>query len=129
MASSFKDALEPILKRDPIHFTQTATFPRRPLLDRVIVREIPLAEYYQQPEGITVDLENSHIRERSDRGEVVAVSRAVAIEGEVKVGDVVTYDEFVMCSPIFLNPADKNKPDLPKYWLIRLADLTSVLNA
>src|SRR5271170_1783923 len=104
-------------------------FPRRPLLDRIIVREIPLEEYYEQPKGVDIDLKNSHIRERSDRGEVVAISRKVGEEGEVRVGDVVTYDETVMCVPIYLNPADKNRPELPKYWLVRVPDITSVINA
>jgi co-chaperonin GroES (HSP10) len=99
------------------------TFPRRPLLDRIIVREIPIEDYYEQPEGIVVDLQNTHIRERSDRGVVVAVSDQV--DG-VKVGDTVFFDEFCMSDPVFLNPAHKNRPDLPKYWQIRVADLKGV---
>ena len=102
------------------------TFPRKPLLDRVIIREIPIAEYYEQPEGFQVDLDNAHIKERSDRGEVVAVSRAVDEGGEVKVGDTVFFDEFCLSDPVFLNPAHKNRSDLPLYWQIRLADLKGV---
>ena len=99
------------------------TFPRKPLGDRVIVREIPIEEYYEQPEGILVDLSNTHIRERSDRGIVVAVSEKVH---EVALGDTVFFDEFCMSDPVFLNPAHKNRPDLPKYWQMRVDDLKGV---
>lgn len=107
-------------------------FPRKPLLDRIIVREIPIAEYYEQPKGVTVDLDNSHIKERSDRGEVVAVGDCVPMGGvmlsmPVKVGDIVTFDDTCMVSPIFLNPAHKNRHDLPKYWLMRVADLNGIV--
>src|SRR5579859_137067 len=69
-------------------------FPRKPLLDRIIVREIPIEEYYEQPEGIAVDLQNAHISARSDRGVVVAVGDCVPAGGvilpmPVKVDDVV----------------------------------------
>jgi co-chaperonin GroES (HSP10) len=102
-------------------------FPRKPLLDRVIVREIPIAEYYEQPEGLTIDLDNAHIKERSDRGVVVAVSKQVEAEGEIAVGDTVFYDaDFVISDPVYLNPAHKNRPDLPKYWQVRVADLKGV---
>jgi co-chaperonin GroES (HSP10) len=109
-----------------------ATFPRKPLLDRIIVREIPIAEYYEQPEGVTIDLNNSFIKERSDRGEVVAVGSCVPMGGvmldmPVKVGDIVTFDDTCMVSPIYLNPAHKNRPDLPKYWLMRVADLNGIV--
>jgi co-chaperonin GroES (HSP10) len=99
------------------------TFPRKPLLDRIIVREIPIAEYYEQPEGIEIDLDNAHIKERSDRGVVVAVSDKV---DDVHFGDTVFFDEFVLCDPVFLNPAHKNRSDLPKYWQMRVADLKGV---
>jgi co-chaperonin GroES (HSP10) len=99
------------------------TFPRKPLLDRIIVREIPIAEYYEQPEGVTIDLDNAHIKERSDRGIVVAVSDKV---DDVKVGDTVFFDEFALCDPVFLNPGHKNRSDLPLYWQMRVADLKGV---
>ena len=99
------------------------TFPRRPLLDRIIVREIPIAEYYEQPEGVTIDLDNAHIETRSDRGVVVAVSHDVE---SVAVGDTVFFDEFALSDPVYLNPAHKNRSDLPKYWLLRVPDLKGV---
>ena len=102
------------------------TFSRRPLLDRVIVREIPIAEYYEQPEVVTVDLDNAHIKERTDRGIVVAVSKQVEQDGEIAVNDTVFFDEFALCDPVFLNPAHKNRTDLPRYWQMRVADLKGV---
>lgn len=99
------------------------TFPIRPLFDRVIVREIPIQDYYEQSENVVVDLDNSFIRERSDRGVVVAIGNKVE---EVQVGDIVQYDEYCLSDPIFLNPAHKNRTDLPKYWQIRVPDLKGV---
>lgn len=106
-------------------------FPRKPLLDRIIVREIPIAEYYEQPEGIEIDLDNAHIKERSDRGVVVAVGDcvpvgAVTLPMPVVINDVVFFDEFAMCDPVYLNPAHRNRSDLPKYWQIRVSDLKGI---
>jgi co-chaperonin GroES (HSP10) len=106
-------------------------FPRKPILDRIIVRETPIAEYYEQPEGVEIDLDNAHIKERSDRGVVVAVGDcvpmgAVTLPMPVAVGDIVFFDEFAMCDPVYLNPADKNRYDLPKYWQMRVADLKGI---
>jgi co-chaperonin GroES (HSP10) len=98
-------------------------FSRKPLLDRIIVREIPLADYYEQPEGVEIDLEHTAIKERSDRGVVVAVSDKV---DDVAVGDTVFFDEYAMSDPVFLNPAHKNRHDLAKYWQIRVGDLKGV---
>ncbi len=98
------------------------TFPIRPLFDRVIVREIPIEDYYEQGE-IKIDLDNAHIKERSDRGVVVAAGRTVE---EVQVGDIVQFDEYCLSDPIYLNPAHKNRHDLPKYWQIRVHDLKGV---
>jgi co-chaperonin GroES (HSP10) len=106
-----------------------STFPRRPVLDRIIVREIPIEEYYEQPKGVDIALDNSNIKERSDRGEVVSISRRVAAEGEIVVGDIVFFDEFALCDPVFLNPAHKHRSDLPKYWQMRSSDLKGVLCA
>ena len=109
----------------------TETFPRKPLLDRIIVREIPIAEFYEQPQGIEIDLDNSHIKERSDRGVVVAVGDcvpmgAVTLPMPVVVDDVVFFDEFALSDPVFLNPAHKNRNDLPKYFQMRVSDLKGI---
>ncbi len=98
-------------------------FPRKPLFDRVIVREIPIAEYYEQPEGFSVDLDNAHIKERTDRGVVVAIG---TIPMPVNVGDTVFFDEFSLCDPVYLNPSHRNRSDLPKYWQMRVQDLKGV---
>jgi co-chaperonin GroES (HSP10) len=95
-------------------------------MDRVIVREIPIQEYYEQPQGVDIDLDNVHIKERSDRGVVVAVSRQVEQGGDIAVGDTVYFDEFALSDPVFLNPAHKLRHDLPKYWQIRVGDLKGV---
>ena len=106
-------------------------FPRKPLLDRIIVREIPIAEYYEQPEGFEIDLENAHIRERTDRGVVVAVGDCVIMGAAVlpmpvAAGDIVFFDEFSLADPVFLNPGHKNRTDLPKYWQMRVSDLKGI---
>ena len=106
-------------------------FPRKPLLDRIIVREIPISEYYEQPEGVDIDLDNAHIKERSDRGVVVAVGDcvpvgAVTLPMPVVVDDIVFFDEFALTDPIYLNPAHKHRHDLPKYFQMRIADLKGV---
>jgi co-chaperonin GroES (HSP10) len=98
-------------------------FPRKPLLDRIIVREIPIAEFYEQPEGVDIDLDNAHIKERSDRGVVVAVSDQIH---DVHVGDTVFFDEFALTDPVYLNPAHKLRNDLPRFYQMRLADLKGV---
>lgn len=105
-------------------------FPRQPLLDRIIVREIPIEEIYQQGD-VAIPLDNSHVKIRSDRGEVVAVGDCVPMGGVVlpmpiAVGEVVFFDEYTLSDPVYLNPADKNRSDLPKYWLMRVADLKGV---
>lgn len=106
-------------------------FPRKPLLDRIIVQEIPVKEFYRQSGDVLVDLDNSNVKILSDRGRVVAVGDFVSIGGAVRpmpvvVGDIVYYDEFAMCDPVYLNPADKNDPNLPKFWQMRVADLKGV---
>jgi co-chaperonin GroES (HSP10) len=106
------------------------TFPIRPLFDRVIVREIPIEDYYEQsdtvgPNGerVVMDLANANIKERSDRGVVVAAGKQVQ---EVVIGDTVQFDEYCLTDPIYLNPAHKNRHDLPRYWQIRVPDLKGV---
>jgi co-chaperonin GroES (HSP10) len=109
----------------------TDQFPRKPLLDRIIVREIPIAEFYEQPQEIKIDLDNAHIKERSDRGVVVAVGDcvqmgAVTLPMPVVIDDLVFFDEFALSDPVFLNPAHKNRNDLPKYFQMRVSDLKGI---
>lgn len=108
------------------------TFPRKPLLDRVILREIPVEEYFEKSNLVGDGLlENAHVRIQSDRGEVVAVGDFVVLGGAVAsmpvmVGDIAFFDEFCQYDPVYLNPADKFKSDLPKYWQMRVGDLKGV---
>ena len=106
--------------------TETA-FPRKPFLDRVIVRELPLEEIYQQSE-IAIPLDDARVKDQSDRGIVVAVGDCVPVGGAVldmpvRVGDLVFFEDTTLYDPIYLNPADKRRSDLPKYWQIRVGDL------
>jgi len=107
------------------------SFPIKPILDRVIVQEIPIADYYEQPEGFEIALDNSNIKEVSDRGVVVATGQFMVVGGlqvsiPVEIGDVVRYDEFSRTDPVYLNPAHKNRSDLPKYYQIRVGDLKGI---
>lgn len=106
-------------------------FPRKPILDRIIVREIPISEYYEQPEGVDIDLDNKHIKERSDRGVVVAVGDCVPLGNvtlpmPVVIDDIVFFDEFALSDPVYLNPAHRHRHDLPRYFHIRVADLKGI---
>ena len=105
-------------------------FPRKPLLDRVIVREIPIEDIYEQGD-IAIPLDDARVKDRSDRGVVVAVGDcvpmgAVTLPMPVVVGDIVFFDEFCLNDPVYLNPADKRRTDLPKYWQMRVGDLKGV---
>ncbi len=97
-------------------------FPRRPLLDRIIVREIPIEQIYQGSE-LEPGLDDARRNDRTDRGIVVAISNKV---DDVAVGDTVFFDEFSLSDPVFLNPADKHRAGLPRYWQIRVGDLKGV---
>jgi co-chaperonin GroES (HSP10) len=105
-------------------------FPRKPLLDRIIIREIPIEEIYQQGD-IAIPLDDVRVKDRSDRGVVVAVGDCVPMGGvmlpmPVVAGDIVFFDEFCLNDPVYLNPADKRRPDLPKYWQMRVWDLKGI---
>jgi co-chaperonin GroES (HSP10) len=119
-----------IIRRD-----MSETFPRKPLLDRIIVREIPLSEYWDKStfklpgKG---EFGESKFNVRSDRGIVVAVGDCVPMGGvilpmPVKVGDTVFFDDLAFdADPVYLNPADKHRSDLPKYGQMRVGDLKGV---
>lgn len=106
-------------------------FPIQPLLDRIIVREIPIEEYYEKASEHDLSIENSNIKLQSDRGMVVAVGDcvvmgAVVLPIPVQVGDTVFFNEFSMCDPVYLNPGHRLRSDLPKYWQMRVGDLKGV---
>lgn len=106
------------------------TFPRKPLLDRIIVLEVPIADIYKGSE-LELSLDDPRRTDKSDRGIVVAVGDCVPLGGvvlpmPVNVDDTVFFDEFALCDPVYLNPADKHRTDLPKYWQMRVGDLKGV---
>ena len=124
MASSIAEALE------ASGLKTLTVFPRKPFLDRVIVREIPLAEIYQAS-NLELPLDDSRRKDRSDRGIVVAVGDCVPMGGvllpmPVSVGQTVFFDEYALTDPVYILPSDKNKHDLPRYWQIRVGDLKGV---
>ncbi len=72
-------------------------FPRKPFLDRVIVKVTPIKEIYEQMDEIFVPLDDARMKVRSDRGIVMAVGDGVAMSGvfiemPVQVGDEVFFD-------------------------------------
>src|SRR3569833_2827670 len=100
-------------------------FPIKPLLDRVIVREIPLKDYFEFDGLVKAeDLDNDNFKVLSDRGVVEAAADSVT---SVKVGDTVMFDEFARGDQIFLNPAHRNKHDKPTYFQIRVPDLKGIV--
>lgn len=103
------------------------SFPRKPFLDRVIVRVTPLEELFEQG-AVTVPLESSHIKVKSDRGIVVSVGDCVVMGAAVlpmpvNVGDEVYFDDMAYAGRIYLEPHDQYKSDLPTYLEIRVGDL------
>lgn len=105
-------------------------FPRKPFLDRVIVRVTPVEELFEQGR-IEIPLESSHVKVRSDRGIVVAVGDCVVMGGvtlpmPVQVGDEVYFDEMAYAGRIFLEPHDAYRTDRPTYLEIRVGDLLGV---
>ena len=102
--------------------------PFKPLLDNVLVREIPGRDYRKLVTGI--ETPEKYV-EDSDRGEVVAAGDGVPMSGvlmpmPLKVGDVVQFDGFAKHERIYLDPADRHRADAPKYYLFRVADIQGV---
>ena len=119
MASSIAEAIE---KAAPQLAAALQRFPRRPLLDRVILREVPIAEVYQV-NNLELPLDDARRKDRTDRGIVVAIGSKVQ---ETKVGDTVFFEETALTDPVYLMPSDKMRHDLPRYWQIREPDLKGI---
>lgn len=105
-------------------------FSIKPLLDNVIIREIPWKDFQLEMTGIATP-ENR--RGSADRGEVVAVGDGIAMAGvllpmPVKVGDIVQFGEYGL-DQVWEKPEDRYKPDLPKYYKVRVADLHGIIHA
>ena len=96
-------------------------FPLQPFLDRVIVEVIPIEDYYEKSSTIEIELDRT-FSQRSDRG----IVKSVGMEAEhlIEPGDTVQFDpDTAYAGLLYLNPADKNKPEKPKYLEIRVGDL------
>ena len=104
-------------------------FPRKPLLDRVIVQVTPIKEVFQQHSSIEIPLDDARVKYRSDRGIVMAVGDGVAMAGvfiemPVQVGDEVFFDpDTAYAGRLYLLPSDQNRSDLPEYLELYVGDL------
>jgi co-chaperonin GroES (HSP10) len=97
----------------------------KPVLDRVLVREIPR----EKSKIVGTHLQASeHYAKESDRAVVVAIGDGVPMGGVLmpipfQVGDVVHLGNRYSLEQIYLKPEDENDPSAPKYFLVRCADL------
>lgn len=106
--------------------------PLKPILDRVLVREIPI----ETSKIIGTHIEASqHYQRESDRGVVVAVGDGVAMGGvflpmPVQIGDTVIMGEYGR-DKVYMRPEDEFSTDksLPTYYLMRVADLKGIVRA
>lgn len=98
-------------------------FPIKPLFDRVIVREIPLEEYFTEEEKKLLPLDDARMKLRIRRGIVVAVGREVK---ETAIDDVVQFEDTAMYDPVYLRAIDELFPKHVRYWQIREGDLKGV---
>ena len=118
------------LPDEELSSTQTAPlkFPRKPFLDRVIVRVTPIKEIFEQS-SIEIPLDDARVKYRSDRGVVQSVGDGVAMAGvfiemPVQVGDEVFFDpDTAYAGRLFLLPSDQNRSDLPEYLELYVGDL------
>jgi co-chaperonin GroES (HSP10) len=98
----------------------------RPVLDRILVEEIPLEENrIVGPGGMKLERHASY-SEKSDIGRVLAVGDGVPMGGILmpmpyKPGMVVKCSEYGR-TPWYAKPEDKNDKSIPKRYLIRVAD-------
>jgi co-chaperonin GroES (HSP10) len=105
-------------------------FPRKPLFDKIIVRETPIEETFEQGE-IEIPLDDVRVKLRNREGVVVAVGDCVPMQGftlpmPVEVGDTVYFEDTAMYEQVFSKAADEFRSGLPKYWQIRVHDLKGV---
>jgi len=98
----------------------------RPVLDRILVEEIPLEESrIVLPGGVKLE-RSERYTEKSDIGRVLAVGDGVPMGGILmpmpyKVGQIVKCSEYGR-TPWYARPEDKNDKNVPKRYLIRVAD-------
>lgn len=101
----------------------------RPVLDRILVEEVPVEENrIHLPGGMNIERHASY-QKKSDLGRVLAVGDGVPMGGILmpmpyKVGQVVKCSEYGR-KYILLDPNDElgtAKGEIPKRYLIRVAD-------
>lgn len=105
-------------------------FSIKPLLDNVIIREIPWKDFQLEITGVATPESRAG---KADRGEVVAVGDCIPMAGvilpmSIKVGDVVQFGEYGL-DQVWEKPEDKFKPDVPTFWRVRVADLHGIISA
>jgi co-chaperonin GroES (HSP10) len=106
------------LKPDAVRF--------RPVLDRILVEEIPIEENrIVLPGGVKLE-RSERYTEKSDLGRVLAVGDGVPMGGILmpmpyKAGQIVKCSEYGR-RPWYARPEDKNDKSIPKRYLIRVAD-------
>lgn len=100
-------------------------FPIKPLFDRVIVREIPVDDYFTDEEKKMLPLGDTRMKVRQYCGAVVAVG-AESVSG-VKVDDIVLYEDTRRYDQIFLRPIDEFRAPDVTYWQIYENDLKGVV--
>ena len=98
-------------------------FPIKPLFDRVIVREIPVDEYFTADESTLLPLDDARMKLRTRRGIVVSIGKDVK---EVAVDDTVLFEDTAMFDAVYLRAIDELMPKHTKYWQIREADLKGI---
>lgn len=98
-------------------------FPIKPLFDRVIVREIPLEEYFTEEEKKLLPLEDARMKLRIRRGIVEAVGPDVK---QVTLARIVTFEDTAMYDPVYLRAIDELLPKHLRYWQIREGDLKGI---
>jgi co-chaperonin GroES (HSP10) len=122
MSRTVADFLEDI----PILRGRSDAVAFRPVLDRILVEEIPLEENrIVLPGGVKLE-RSERYTEKSDIGLVLAVGDGVPMGGILmpmpyKVGQIVKCSEYGR-TPWYARPEDKNDKSIPKRYLIRVAD-------
>lgn len=109
--------------------SKPAAAPFRPVLDRILVEEIPVEENRIHIPGQADILRSERFLKKSDLGRVLAVGDGVPMGGILmpmpyKVGQVVKCSEYGR-KYILLDPNDElgtAKGEIPKRYLIRVAD-------
>jgi co-chaperonin GroES (HSP10) len=122
MSRTVADFLEDI----PILRGRSDAVAFRPVLDRILVEEIPLEENrIVLPGGVKLE-RSERYTEKSDIGLVLAVGDGVPMGGILmpmpyKPGQIVKCSEYGR-TPWYARPEDKNDKSIPKRYLIRVAD-------